>query len=103
MFLYNIETKQQAEISNQPANHRGQGFDKDDKNYYYTTNFEGVFYYLMSYNIETSARSLVYKTEWDVVNSYLSKKDSYRVITVNEDAQNKIIVNDSKDGSSLNF
>lgn len=103
MFLYNLETKQQAEISNQPANHRGQGFDKDDKNYYYTTNFEGEFYYLMSYNIETGARSLVYRTEWDVVNSYLSKKDSYRVITVNEDAQNKIIVNDSKDGSSLKF
>ena len=57
----------------------------------------------MSYNIETGARSLVYRTEWDVVNSYLSKKDSYRVITVNEDAQNKIIVNDSKDGSSLKF
>ena len=103
MFIYNLETKQQIEISDQKANFWGQGFDKDDKNYYYTTNFDGEFHYLMSYNIKTKKRDLVYKTDWDVVNSSLSKNDSYRIVTVNEDAQNKIIVENNKDGSELKF
>jgi dipeptidyl aminopeptidase/acylaminoacyl peptidase len=101
MFIYNLETKQQVEISNQKANYWGQGFDKDDNNYYYTTNYEGEFHYLMSYNIETGKRGLVYKTDWDVVNSYLSKNDTYRVIAVNEDAKNKIIVKNNKDSSLI--
>ena len=101
MFIYNLETKQQVEISNQNANYWGQGFDKDDKNYYYTTNYEGEFHYLMSYNIESGNRGLVYKTDWDVVNSYLSKNDTYRVIAVNEDAKNKIIVKNNKDSSLI--
>jgi len=103
MFLYNLKTKQRIEVSNQKANYWGQGFDIDDNNYYYTTNFDGEFHYLMSYNIETGKRSLVHKDGWDVVNSYLSKKGSYRVITVNEDAQNKIIVKNNKDNSLLKF
>ncbi len=103
MFIYNLKTKQQIEISDQKANFWGQGFDKDDKNYYYTTNFDGEFHYLMSYNIKTKKRELVYKTDWDVVNSYLSKQDSYRIITVNDDAQNKIIIENKKDGSELKF
>jgi len=103
MFIYNLETKQQIEISDQKANFWGQGFDKDDKNYYYTTNFDGEFHYLMSYNIKTKKRDLVYKTDWDVVNTSLSKNDSYRIVTVNEDAQNKIIVENNKDGSELKF
>ena len=103
MFLYNLKTKQRIEVSNQKANYWGQGFDVDDNNYYYTTNFDGEFHYLMSYNIETGKRSLVHKDGWDVVNSYLSKKGSYRVITVNEDAQNKIIVKNNKDNSLVKF
>ena len=103
MFLYNLKTKQRIEVSNQKANYWGQGFDVDDNNYYYTTNFDGEFHYLMSYNIETGKRSLVHKDGWDVVNSYLSKRGSYRVITVNEDAQNKIIVKNNKDNSLVKF
>ena len=103
MFLYNMETKQSVEISNQKANYWGQGFDKDDNNYYYTTNFDGEFHCLMSYSIEAGKRALVYKADWDVVNSDLSKNDTYRIITVNEDAQNKIIVKHSKDNSLIKF
>ena len=103
MFLYNLKTKQRIEVSNQKANYWGQGFDVDDNNYYYTTNFDGEFHYLMSYNIETGKRGVVHKDGWDVVNSYLSKRGSYRVITVNEDAQNKIIVKNNKDNSLVKF
>ena len=103
MYLYDLGTNEKIKISNQDANYRGQGFDKNDEIYYYSTNYNSEFLYLMSYEIETGKRSLVYKTDWDVTRHFLTKSDKYRVITVNEDAQNKIIVKKDKDDSVINF
>lgn len=103
LFLYDVKSKQQVEISNQAANFSGQNFDKNDENYFYTTNYDSEFYYLMSYNLKNGERSTVYKTNWDVAFSYLSKKNSYRVIAVNEDAQNKLTIKNMSDQSDLNL
>jgi len=103
LFLYEIKSKQQFEISNQTANYSGQNFDKNDENFLYTTNYDSEFYYLMSYNLNNGDRSIVYKTNWDVAFSYLSKNDSFRVVAVNEDAQNKIIIKNMNDQSDLNL
>ena len=103
LFLYDVKSNQQVEISDQAANFSGQNFDKNDENYFYTTNYDSEFYYLMSYNLKNGERSTVYKTNWDVVFSYLSKNNSYRVIAVNEDAQNKLSIKNMSDQSDLNL
>ena len=103
MFLYDLETRIKIEISNKKANYSGQGFDKNDKNYFYTTNYDGDFYYLMSYNMTSGERDLVYKTDWDVRNSYLTKNNTYRVISINEDAKNRLVVVNNNENSTLNF
>ena len=103
MYLLNLESYEKIEISNQESNFWGQGFDKNDENYYYSTNYDNEFLYLMSYNIESGNRSLVYKTEWDVTRHFLTKNDKFSVITVNEDAQSQIIVRNNKDSSIVNF
>ena len=103
LFLYDVKSKQKVEISNQAANFSGQNFDKNDENYFYTTNYDSEFYYLMSYNLKNGERSIVYKTNWDVAFSYLSKNNSYRVIAVNEDAQNKLTIKNMSDQSDLNL
>ena len=103
LFLYNIKSKEQVEISNQVANFSGQNFDKNDENYFYTTNYDSEFYYLMSYNLKNGERSIVYETDWDVTFSYLSKNDSYRVIAVNEDAQNKLTITNTSEQSNIDL
>lgn len=103
LFLYDLKSNQQVEISNQAANFSGQNFDKNDENYFYTTNYDSEFYYLMSYNLKNGERSIEYKTNWDVAFSYLSKNNSYRVIAVNEDAQNKLTIKNMSDQSDLNL
>ena len=103
LFLYDLKSNQQVEISNQAANFSGQNFDKNDENYFYTTNYDSEFYYLMSYNLKNGERSIEYKTNWDVAFSYLSKNNSYRVIAVNEDAQNKLTIKNISDQSDLNL
>ena len=103
LFLYNIKSMEQVEISNQVANFSGQNFDKNDENYFYTTNYDSEFYYLMSYNLKNGERSIVYETDWDVTFSYLSKNDSYRVIAVNEDAQNKLTITNTSEQSNIDL
>ena len=103
LFLYDVRSNQQVEISDKAANFSGQNFDKNDENYFYTTNYDSEFYYLMSYNLKNGERSIVYKTNWDVAFSYLSKNNSYRVIAVNEDAQNKLTITNMSDQSNLNL
>jgi dipeptidyl aminopeptidase/acylaminoacyl peptidase len=103
LYIYELETKKKIEISNQEANFWGQGFDKSDENYYYSTNHNSEFLYLMTYNIKSGKRSLVYKTNWDVTRSSLSKNDKYKVITVNQDAQNKLIIKRTEDDFIMNF
>lgn len=103
MYLLNLESNEKIEISNQESNFWGQGFDKNDENYYYSTNYDNEFLYLMSYNIESGNRSLVYKTDWDVTRHFLTKNDKFSVITVNEDAQSQIIVRNNKDSSIVSF
>ncbi len=103
LYIYEFETKNKIEISDQEANFRGQGFDKSDQNYYYSTNHDNEFLYLMTYNLKSGKRSLVYKTNWDVTRSSLSKNDKYRVVTVNQDAQNKLIVKRIEDDFKVSF
>ena len=103
LFLYDVRSNQQVEISDKAANFSGQNFDKNDENYFYITNYDSEFYYLMSYNLKNGERSTVYKTNWDVAFSYLSKNNSYRVIAVNEDAQNKLTIKNMSDQSDLNL
>ena len=103
LYIYEFETKNKIEISNQEANFWGQGFDKDDQNYYYSTNHDSEFLYLMTYNIKSGKRSLVYKTNWDVTRSSFSKNDKYRVVTINQDAQNKLIVKRTEDDFTIDF
>jgi hypothetical protein len=73
LFLYEIKNKQLSEISNQIANYSGQNFNKTDEKFFYTTNYDSEFYYLMSYNLSNGDRKVEYKTNWDVAFSYLSK------------------------------
>ena len=103
LFLFDVKSTQQIEISNKVANFSGQNFDKNDENYFYTTNYDSEFYYLMSYNLKNGERNIVFETDWDVAFSYLSKNNSYRIIAVNEDAQNKLTITNMSDQSNLNL
>jgi len=62
------------------------------------------FTYLKSLNLETKERKLVYKTDWNVMYSYLSKNEKYRVIGINEDGKNNLVILDnSASGQVVDF
>ena len=105
LWLYNRNTKIKTEISDPkaPGNYNSSGFSKDGKRFFYITDIGNEFNYLVQYNIETGERKTIYEDDWDVMYSYLSKKEKYRVVAINEDGKNNLVVLDNKTGAKIPF
>lgn len=105
LFLYNRKTDEMIEISDPeyPGNYGASGFNMDNRYFYYVTNASNEFAYLVEYEIETKNRKVFFETNWDVMYSYLSENEKYRVIAINEDGKNRLIVKNNQTGKDINF
>lgn len=104
LFLHNKITGEIIEISEgNPGRYSASGFSSDNRNFYYITNADNEFAHLVEYNIETGERKTLYETNWDVMYSYLSENEKYRVIGINEDGKNTLIILDNNTGARVDF
>ena len=91
-YLFDINQNKRIEISILPGSYSSAGFSNDNKSFLYITDINNEFSYLNKYDIESMESSVIYETEWDVMYSYLSKNEKYRIIGVNEDGKNSVKV-----------
>ena len=91
-YLFDINENKRIEISSLPGSYSSAGFSNDNKSFLYITDINNEFSYLNKYDIESMESSIIYETEWDVMYSYLSKNEKYRIIGVNEDGKNSVKV-----------
>ena len=103
LFLYDLQTKEMTELSEEAAQYSASGFDKNDEHFYYITNAGREFKSLIEYNLETKKSSNLFETNWDVMYSYLSENDKYRVIGINEDGKNSLIINNTQTGEKVDL
>ncbi len=105
LFLRNRLTGESTEISNpgKPGIYSPAGFTNDGSKFYFTTDADKEFAYLVEYDVNTGDRKTIYETNWDVAYSSLSENEKYRVILVNEDARNKIILLNNETGKNIDF
>ena len=61
------------------------------------------FAYLKSYKIESEKQEVIYESDWDVMYSYLSEKETYRVIGINEDGRTNLVILDINNDTEVNF
>ena len=87
-FLFDLSSGKVSEISSAPGSYSSAGFSSDNKSFFYITDVGKEFAYLMEYNIGSGDSSVLFETNWDVMYSYLSKSEKYRVIGINEDGKN---------------
>lgn len=94
LFIFDKAKDELVEVSNpeNPGNYNASGFSKDNSTLYYITNAVGEFSYLVEYNIETKEHKDVYKTNWDVAYSYASENEKFRIIAINADGRNQLVV-----------
>lgn len=103
LFLYDRTLEKMTEISDGVGTYSGSGFSKNDLFFYYITNNGKEFSYFVEYEIATGNRSVLYETEWDVMYSYLSENEKYRVTAINEDGKNKLIILNNKTKGMVDF
>ncbi len=105
LFLYDKTTKKTTEISapDTKEKYNGQGFSKDGKYFYYLTTEGSEFTYLVQYEIATGVKTTIFETNWDVMYSYLSENEKYRIIGINEDGKNAIKLIDMASGAEVEF
>jgi dipeptidyl aminopeptidase/acylaminoacyl peptidase len=105
LYLLNLKTGEKKPISTpeEKGNYNMSGFSRDNKYAYYITDAGKEFGYLASYDIATGEKKVLYETNWDVMFSVLSEHEKYRVISVNEDGKNSLIVWETATGKNIDF
>ncbi len=103
LFLFNRKNKKMTEISNKPGVYNSSGFSKNDQYFYYTTDVDKEFTYLVQYEIATGKKKVIFETKWDVMYSYLSENEKYRIIGINEDGKTNLIIKENKTGKNIDF
>jgi Tol biopolymer transport system component len=104
MFLLNRKTNELKKLSAEvEATYSPQSFDLDNSAFYYITNEGSEFAYVVKYDIASGNKQKIFSDKWDVMYMYTSENEKYRVIGVNEDGRNKILLYDHKSGKQLSF
>ncbi len=105
LFLVNRATGTKTELSQteQKGRYNFSGFSKDNLSAFYITDAGKEFAYLVKYDIASGERSTLFETNWDVMYSYLSENETFRVIAINEDGKNTIILREVASGEDIEF
>ena len=103
LFLLNISTGEQVEVSEQgkPGNYNSSGFSNDGKSLFYYTDAEGEFTHLARYDIASGTREKIFQTDWDVSYSYLSENEKFRITGINEDGKNVLRITENASGEEV--
>ncbi|WP_462219464.1 S9 family peptidase [Ferruginibacter sp.] len=105
MYLMDNVKKEMKKISADTgaAAYSPMAFDLNDAVFYYTTNEGKEFTYLVKYTIASGNKEKLFETNWDVAYMSLSQNGKYRIIGINEDGRNKVLLFDHKSGEQLKF
>jgi len=103
LFLTNRIDNTTIELSEEPGSYGASGFSKDNKYFFFITDVNNEFSYLVQYKIETGEKEVLFETNWDVMYSYLSENERYRVIAINEDGKNTLFIKDLVNNSDVYF
>jgi dipeptidyl aminopeptidase/acylaminoacyl peptidase len=85
------------------ANFAAEDISVDSGTLYYTTNVDGEFATLKSYDFAAGTHTEVFTTDWDVSYAYFSRLGTYRVIGTNEDGYTKIRITDEASGETVDI
>ncbi|MEO8405579.1 MAG: prolyl oligopeptidase family serine peptidase, partial [Chitinophagaceae bacterium] len=95
LYLYDRQTKTMKQLSNDhEATWTGATFEKNDSIFYYTTNDDNEFTYVVKYNINSGKADKYYENKWDVLNMTLGETEKYHSIFINEDGVTKVLLFD---------
>jgi len=78
-------------------------FSADSQSLYFLTNENREYSYLKRYDIDSGDSETVEKADWDILYSYFSRDEKYRVTGINEDGRTVIKVYDMEKGQPVDL
>ncbi len=103
LYLLNTETKEKVKINDNLSGNSPQDFSPDGKSFYYTTDDNAEFSYLMKYNLEDGSKEKILEKNWDITDFYFTRNGKYQVMFTNEDAKTVMEVKEVATGTSVDF
>ncbi|SDB23241.1 Dipeptidyl aminopeptidase/acylaminoacyl peptidase [Flavobacteriaceae bacterium MAR_2010_188] len=103
LYVYNRKTKEKVKVNDSLSANSSQAFNKENSKLYYTTDVEGEYAQLMSYDLETKKKELVLSKDWDISGMDFSRKGTYMTIFINEDGKNKVEIYDVAKNSLIDL
>lgn len=104
LHIYDSKTKTTKKISSdKEASWIPMAFEKNDSIFYYSTNDDSQFSYLVKYNLNTGKSEKIFEDKWDVNYMSLSENEKYHIVFINDDGKNKVILFDHKTGKKIDF
>lgn len=103
LFLINTKTKKQVKINETLSKNSPEDFSPDGKSFYYTTDENQEFSYLMKYNLEDGSKEKVLEKDWDINTFYFTRNGKYQVTYTNEDAKTVMEVKETATGQKVIF
>ena len=105
LHLLDLKTSELKKISKEgeEATYSPQTFELNNSAFYYTTNEGSEFSYVTKYNLASGEKEKFFTTDWEIMYFYLSENGKYRIIGINEDGRNTIMLFDHKTGEELSF
>ncbi|WP_106793483.1 S9 family peptidase [Aquimarina sp. Aq78] len=103
LYLLNTETKEKVKINDNLSGNSPEDFSPDGKSFYYTTDDNAEFSYLMKYNLEDGSKEKVLEKNWDISGFYFTRDGKYQVMFTNEDAKTVMEVKEVATGNTIDF
>ena len=103
LFILNTETNETIKVNKTVSGNSPQDFSPDGKSFYYTTDVDAEFSYLMKYNLENGSSEKVTERDWDITNFYFTHNGKYQILFTNEDAETVMEVTDVASGKLVEF
>ncbi|MFD2561420.1 S9 family peptidase [Aquimarina rubra] len=103
LYIMNTETKEKTKINENTSGNRPQDFSPDNTSFYYTTDDNAEFSYLMKYNLADGTKEKVVEKNWDINSFYFTRNGKYQVMFTNEDAKTVMDVKEVATGKAVEF
>lgn len=105
IYLYQLSTGILDNITHFPGESKNipMQFSRDGQSFYFLTDKDHEFTYLVEYSIGSHQTEKVFESNWDVDYAHLSHLENYRVIILNADAKTEIKLIETASGTPLDL
>ncbi len=103
LYLLNTKTNEKIKINENISGNSPEDFSPDGKSFYYTTDDNAEFSYLMKYNLEDGTKEKVIEKDWDISAFYFTRNGKYQVMFTNEDAKTVMEIKNVAIGNTIDF